>query len=66
MSSKKSIKVREASKAQKRTFTLNSPTDSSDLEELEQEAENRQVVQKPHEPHAAFLHCAKPHGKFEI
>ena len=27
---------------------------------------NRQVVQKLHEPHAAFFHCAKPHGKFGI
>jgi hypothetical protein len=23
---------------------------------------NRDFVQKPHEPHAAFLHCAKPHA----
>ena len=23
---------------------------------------NRQVVQKLHEPHAAFFHCAKPQG----
>ncbi|KAJ7462897.1 hypothetical protein FB451DRAFT_1180538 [Mycena latifolia] len=24
---------------------------------------NRELAQKPHEPHAAFVHCAKPHGK---
>ncbi|KAJ7804456.1 hypothetical protein B0H14DRAFT_3486200 [Mycena olivaceomarginata] len=24
---------------------------------------NREFVQKPHELHAAFLHCAKPHDK---
>ncbi|KAJ7303073.1 hypothetical protein DFH08DRAFT_826057 [Mycena albidolilacea] len=26
-------------------------------------APNREFVQKPHEPHAAFAHCAKPHDK---
>ncbi|KAJ7803743.1 hypothetical protein B0H13DRAFT_1671541, partial [Mycena leptocephala] len=26
----------------------------------------RELAQKPHEPHTAFLHCAKPHGKFEM
>jgi hypothetical protein len=24
----------------------------------------RELAQKPHEPRAAFLHCAEPHGKF--
>jgi hypothetical protein len=29
---------------------------------------NRELAQKPHEPHAAFWHCAKPRAeiKFEI
>ncbi|KAJ6564066.1 hypothetical protein B0H19DRAFT_1067663 [Mycena capillaripes] len=26
----------------------------------------RQVAQKPHEPHAAFVHCAKPYGMGEM
>jgi hypothetical protein len=26
----------------------------------------RDLAQKPHEPQAAFLHCAKPHRKFEM
>jgi hypothetical protein len=25
----------------------------------------RELAQKLHQPHAAFLHCAKLHGKFE-
>jgi hypothetical protein len=25
----------------------------------------REFVQKPHEPHAAFVHCAKPHDKMK-
>jgi hypothetical protein len=30
---------------------------------LETAMENREVVQKPHEPHASFVRCAKPHDK---
>jgi hypothetical protein len=27
---------------------------------------NRELAQKPHEPHAAFLHCAERHGLFKL
>jgi hypothetical protein len=27
--------------------------------------DTREFVQKPHEPHAAFVHCAKPRDKMK-
>ena len=34
--------------------------------EFTEHSDIRQVAQKPHEPHVAFVHCAKPQGNFEI
>jgi hypothetical protein len=48
-----------------------------DITQMQEDAERRntevlamirELAQKPHEPHAAFWHCAKPHAeiKFEV